>query len=141
MESYHSDYGGRLERSIDGELVWLPLVKKLTKRPPGPKDPAITLPPAPQALDASTALLSGKSHGGELPKKEGKEPTGWSPVERLENNKRVRFEPSKGTTDANKESIENIELFKERDGSIGGELLNRFTIIMNYPLKKISLKK
>ena len=41
----------------------------------------------------------------------------------------------------NKESIENIKLFKERDGSIGGELLNRFTIIMNYPLKKISLKK
>ena len=23
MESYHSDYGGRCERSIDGELVWL----------------------------------------------------------------------------------------------------------------------
>jgi hypothetical protein len=40
-----------------------------------------------------------------------------------------------------KESIKNIRLFKERDGSIGGELLNRFTIIINYPLKKITLKK
>ena len=40
-----------------------------------------------------------------------------------------------------KESIENIKLFEERDGSIGGELLNRFTIIMDYPSKKITLKK
>jgi hypothetical protein len=40
-----------------------------------------------------------------------------------------------------KESIENIKLFEERDGSIGGELLNKFTIIMNYPSKKITLKK
>lgn len=40
-----------------------------------------------------------------------------------------------------KESIENIKLFEERDGSVGGELLNRFTIIMNYPAKKIILKK
>ena len=40
-----------------------------------------------------------------------------------------------------KESIENIKFFKERDGSIGGELLNRFTVVMNYPSKKITLKK
>ena len=40
-----------------------------------------------------------------------------------------------------KESTENIKLFEERDGSIGGELLNRFTIIMDYPSKKITLKK
>lgn len=38
-------------------------------------------------------------------------------------------------------STENIKLFEERDGSIGGELLNRFTIIMDYPSKKMSLKK
>jgi len=47
------------------------------------------MPPAPQALDASSAQLTGKSYGGDLPEKEGKEPTGWSPVERLEINKRV----------------------------------------------------
>ncbi len=40
-----------------------------------------------------------------------------------------------------KESIENIKLFKERDGSIGGDLLNRFTVVYNYPNKKITLKK
>ena len=35
-----------------------------------------------------------------------------------------------------KESIENIKYFEERYGSIGGELLNKFTIITNYPSKK-----
>ena len=39
------------------------------------------------------------------------------------------------------ESTENIKFFEQRDGSIGGELLNRFTIIMDYPSKKITLKK
>ena len=41
----------------------------------------------------------------------------------------------------NKESMENIKFFKDRDGSLGGEILKRFTIIYDYPNKKISLKK
>lgn len=40
-----------------------------------------------------------------------------------------------------KESIENIKLYEERDGSIGGDLLNRFKVIYDYPNKKITLKK
>ena len=40
-----------------------------------------------------------------------------------------------------KESIKNIKFFKERDGSVGGDILKRFTIIYNYPNKTISLKK
>ena len=40
-----------------------------------------------------------------------------------------------------KESIENIKFFEERDGSIGGDILKRFTIIYDYPNNKISLKK
>ena len=40
-----------------------------------------------------------------------------------------------------KESMENIKFFKERDGSIGGDILKRFTIIYDYPNNKISLKK
>ncbi len=39
------------------------------------------------------------------------------------------------------ESMENIKFFEERDGSIGGELLRRFTIIIDYPSKKIILKR
>jgi len=38
-------------------------------------------------------------------------------------------------------SMENIKFFEERDGSIGGEILMRFTTIMDYPSKKITLKK
>ncbi len=40
-----------------------------------------------------------------------------------------------------KASMENIKFFEERDGSIGGDILKRFTIIMDYRNKKISLKK
>lgn len=39
------------------------------------------------------------------------------------------------------ESIENIKFFEERDGSLGGDILKRFTVIYDYPNKKISLKK
>ncbi len=41
----------------------------------------------------------------------------------------------------NKESMENIKFFKDRDGSLGGDILKRFTIIYDYPNNKISLKK
>ena len=41
----------------------------------------------------------------------------------------------------NKESIKNINFFEGRDGSIGGELLTRFSVLMDYPSKKIFLKK
>ena len=40
-----------------------------------------------------------------------------------------------------KASLENIKMFDERNGSIGGDLLKRFTIILDYPNRKISLKK
>jgi len=40
-----------------------------------------------------------------------------------------------------KESIGNIKFFKEREGSLGGDILKRFNIIYNYPNKSISLKK
>ena len=39
------------------------------------------------------------------------------------------------------EAMENIEFFKERDGSIGGDFLKRFNIIIDYEGKKIVLKK
>jgi hypothetical protein len=40
-----------------------------------------------------------------------------------------------------KKAIENIKFYKERDGSLGGELLMRFTVIIDYSSKKIYLKK
>ena len=39
------------------------------------------------------------------------------------------------------ESLGNVKFFEERDGSIGGELLSRFTIVMDYSSRKIYLKK
>lgn len=39
------------------------------------------------------------------------------------------------------EFLENIKLFEERDGSIGGDLLKRFTVWMNYPDKTMTLQK
>ena len=39
------------------------------------------------------------------------------------------------------ESMENIKMFEDRDGSLGGDLLRRFTVIFNYPSRKILLKK
>jgi hypothetical protein len=39
------------------------------------------------------------------------------------------------------EFLENIRLFKERDGSIGGDLLKRFTVWMNYSENKMTLQK
>ncbi len=39
------------------------------------------------------------------------------------------------------ESMENIKFFEERDGSLGGEILRRFTVIMDYPSKQVILKK
>ena len=38
-------------------------------------------------------------------------------------------------------SIAFARKFKERSGSLGGEILKRFNIVLNYPSKKISLKK
>jgi len=38
-------------------------------------------------------------------------------------------------------SISYARKFKERSGSLGGEILKRFNIILNYPNKKISLRK
>jgi len=40
-----------------------------------------------------------------------------------------------------KESMENIKFFDERDGSVGGDILKRFTTIYDFPNKTISLKK
>jgi len=40
-----------------------------------------------------------------------------------------------------KEFIERINFYKERDGSIGGEMLMRFTVIFDYPSNKLYLKK
>ena len=40
-----------------------------------------------------------------------------------------------------KESMENIKFFDERDGSLGGDILKRFTTIYDFPNKKVSLKK
>jgi len=37
--------------------------------------------------------------------------------------------------------LENIRQFQERDGSIGGDLLKRFTVTMDYAGKKMTLKK
>lgn len=38
-------------------------------------------------------------------------------------------------------SIAFVKTFKERNGSIGGKILKRFDIIIDYPNKKLSLKK
>lgn len=40
----------------------------------------------------------------------------------------------------NKEATENLELYIERDGSLGGDFLKRFTVTMDYPNKKVMLK-
>jgi len=40
-----------------------------------------------------------------------------------------------------KAAIENIQFFEDRDGSIGGDILKRFTVIIDYPAKKMILKK
>jgi len=39
------------------------------------------------------------------------------------------------------ESIKSVNMVKDRNGSIGGEILKRFTVIFNYPEKQIYLKK
>jgi len=38
-------------------------------------------------------------------------------------------------------SLENVKIFEDRDGSVGGEILRRFTTIIDYSSKKIILKK
>jgi len=40
-----------------------------------------------------------------------------------------------------KEYLGNIKFFKDRDGSLGGDILKRFTVIYDYPNDKISFKK
>jgi hypothetical protein len=40
-----------------------------------------------------------------------------------------------------KSATEGINFFKERDGSIGGDLLKRFTVTMDYQSKTMTLKK
>jgi hypothetical protein len=40
-----------------------------------------------------------------------------------------------------KSATEGIRFFKERDGSIGGDLLKRFTVTMDYQSKTMTLKK
>ncbi len=41
----------------------------------------------------------------------------------------------------NKEATENLELYVERDGSLGGDFLRRFIVTMDYPNKKVMLKR
>lgn len=41
----------------------------------------------------------------------------------------------------NPEATEKIVMYDQRDGSLGGEILKRFTVITNYPAKQITLKK
>lgn len=41
----------------------------------------------------------------------------------------------------NKSALGNIQMYKERDGSLGGDVLKRFTVIMDYPNKRMSLKR
>ncbi len=41
----------------------------------------------------------------------------------------------------NKEATQNIELYVERDGSLGGDFLRRFTVTMDYSNKKVMLKR
>ncbi|WP_158548357.1 aspartyl protease family protein [Marixanthomonas ophiurae] len=41
----------------------------------------------------------------------------------------------------NKEATENLELYIERDGSLGGDFLKRFTVTMDYPNKKVMLRR
>ncbi|MGS0748290.1 hypothetical protein [Halpernia sp. GG3] len=38
-------------------------------------------------------------------------------------------------------SIQHLTLVKERKGSVGNDVLRRFTVILDYPNKKIYLKK
>ena len=38
-------------------------------------------------------------------------------------------------------ATEGIKFFEERDGSIGGDILKRFTVILDYPSGKMILKK
>lgn len=38
-------------------------------------------------------------------------------------------------------SLNNVDLIKDRVGSIGGEILRRFSVIFNYPDQKLYLKK
>src|SRR5690606_7834120 len=38
-------------------------------------------------------------------------------------------------------SIQHIKLAKDRKGSVGAEVLKRFTLILNYPKKRIYLRK
>lgn len=38
------------------------------------------------------------------------------------------------------EAMDNITFYEERDGSLGGEILRRFTFVMNYPEKKMYLR-
>ena len=40
-----------------------------------------------------------------------------------------------------KNAIDGIKFFRERDGSLGGDILKRFTVIFDYPGKKMILKK
>ena len=39
------------------------------------------------------------------------------------------------------EAVGNIQLYKERDGSLGGAVLKRFTVIMDYPSNRMILRK
>lgn len=41
----------------------------------------------------------------------------------------------------NPDATKEIVMYEERDGSLGGEILKRFTVIMDYRTRKITLKK
>ena len=41
----------------------------------------------------------------------------------------------------NKEAIDSLGLYIQRDGSLGGDFLKRFTVTMDYPNKKVMLKR
>ncbi len=49
--------------------------------------------------------------------------------------------PKVNTAFPNKEAFTNIQLFEDRDGSLGGEVLKRFTTIIDYPNKKLRLRR
>ena len=41
----------------------------------------------------------------------------------------------------NENAMDSVSFYKERNGTLGGEILKRFTVIMDYPSSKMILKK
>jgi uncharacterized protein YqiB (DUF1249 family) len=38
-------------------------------------------------------------------------------------------------------SIQHVNLVEDRKGSVGGEIMRRFTVVFDYPNQKLYLKK